>query len=87
MTLVMRGTFRVDDDGFPVGKIEIEAREWRQMVRLAVRSGLIDRETAGTITSAVEFVTALAGTGDDLKARIGLSGGKIRNSLGRPLDD
>jgi len=78
MRLVLRGAFEVDDDGYPVGKLEIEARQWRQMVRLAVRAGLIDRETARAVTSAVEFVTALADSGDDLIAPLRLSGGKIR---------
>lgn len=78
MRLVFKGAFVVDDDGFPDGKIEIEAREWRQMIRLAESSGLVDRGTAKTITRAVEFVTALAGSGDDLALPLGLSGGKVR---------
>lgn len=78
MRLVLTGDFKVDDDGFPVGEIAIEAREWRQMVRLAVRSKLIGRDLAETITTAVEVVTMLAGTGDTLKAPLGLSGGKVR---------
>ena len=78
MRLVVKGSFVVDDDGFPHGEIEIEAREWRQMVRLAVSSGLIDRSNARTITRAVEFVTALAGSGDDLALPLGLSAGKLR---------
>jgi hypothetical protein len=74
----MRGDFKVDDDGFPEGKIEVEAREWRQMIRLAVQSDVIDRDTARSIIKAIEFVNALAGGNDDLSAPFGLSGGKIR---------
>lgn len=78
MRLILRGAFKVDDDGYPVGEIKIEAREWRQMVRLAVSSGVIDRDTAKSITKGVEFLTALTGGGDDLSAPLGLSGGKVR---------
>ena len=78
MRLYVRGDFKVDEDGFPEGKIEVEAREWRQMIRLAVHSDLIDRDTAKSIIKAIEFVTALTGSGDDLSAPFGLSGGKIR---------
>ena len=78
MRLVASGAFRVDDDGYPDGEIEVEAREWRQMLRLAVTSGLIDRDTARTIESAVEIITALTGGGEDLTAPLGLSGGKVR---------
>ncbi|MEM6623809.1 MAG: DUF2125 domain-containing protein [Pseudomonadota bacterium] len=78
MRLVVKGSIIVDDNGFPQGDIRIEADEWRQMVRLAVSSGILNRDLAGDVTRAVEFVTALTGTGDSLALPLGLSGGKIR---------
>lgn len=78
MRLVVKGSIEVDDDGYPVGDVRILAREWRQMVRLAVSSGIISRETARTVTDAIEFVTALTGSGDSLTIPLGLSGGKVR---------
>jgi len=78
MRLSLRGALTVDDQGFPVGKIDIEVREWRQMVRLARRSGLIDRQIARSITKAVELATALAGSGEVLNLTIRFRGGKIR---------
>ena len=78
MRLVAKGSVEVDDRGFPVGEIAIEAREWRQMVRLAVSTGLIDSGTAQTVTQGIEFLTALTGGGDDLSVPLGLSGGKLR---------
>ena len=78
MKLVVSGAFEVDEDGYPVGSIEVEAREWRQMLRLAVSSGAIDEGTAETITTGLEFVTALTGGGDSLSAPLNLSGGKVR---------
>ena len=78
MKLVVSGAFEVDEQGYPVGSIEIEAREWREMLRLAVGSGVIDAGTADTITTAIEFVTALTGDGDTLSAPLNLSGGKVR---------
>ena len=78
MRLAFSGAFRVDDDGYPDGEIEVEAREWRQMIRLAVTSGLIGRDTAGTIESAVELIISLTGNSEDLRAPLRLSGGKVR---------
>ena len=78
MRLFARGAFTVNDDGFPEGQIEIEAREWRQMIRLAVNAGVIDSDTARTITRGIEILTALTGGGKNLVAPIGLSGGKVR---------
>ncbi|MFK7945644.1 MAG: DUF2125 domain-containing protein [Paracoccaceae bacterium] len=78
MRLVAKGAVQIDDRGFPVGKIEIDAREWRQMIRLAVSAGIVDSDTARSVTKGVEFLTVLTGGGDDLSLPIGLSGGKVR---------
>jgi len=78
MRLVLKGSFEVDDFGYPVGSIEVEAREWRQMVRLARRSGVIDRGMEANIVQGIELFTALLGGGDDLSAPFGLSDGKIK---------
>lgn len=78
MELVVRGDIAVDDQGFPEGRVQVEAREWRQMIRLAQGNGVIDREIAKNITTAIEFVTALTGSGDRLSLPLGLSGGKVR---------
>ncbi len=78
MKLVVSGSFVVDDQGYPDGSVQVEAREWRQMVRLAVSSGVIGDKTASGITRAIEFVTALTGSGDTLSAPLNLSGGKLR---------
>ena len=78
MELVVSGSFTVDERGYPDGQIEVEAREWRQMVRLAVSSGLIGEETAGAVTKAIELLTMLTGGGDSLSAPFNLSGGKLR---------
>lgn len=78
MKLVLKGSFRVDDAGYPVGKLRIEAREWRKIISLAVRSGAIGPDLAETITGAVEIVTALSGGGETLKLPLGLKDGAIR---------
>ncbi len=78
MRLVVSGAFEVDDQGYPEGSITVEAREWRQMLRVAVSSGVIDGGTADTIKTAIEFVTALTGSGETLSAPLNLSGGKLR---------
>lgn len=78
MRLVAKGAVQVDERGFPTGEITVEAREWRQMIRLAVSAGVIDNRTARTVTQGVEFLTALTGGGDNLSLPLGLAGGKIR---------
>ncbi|MEM7190387.1 MAG: DUF2125 domain-containing protein [Pseudomonadota bacterium] len=75
MRLVVRGAFDVNAAGFPDGEIEVEAGEWREMIRLAIRSGMIDVSTGETITQGVELLT---GGGDELQLTLGLSGGKVK---------
>lgn len=78
MRLVVKGAVEVDENGFPVGDIRIEAREWRQMVRLAVSSGIIDRNTATSVTRAIQFVSSLTGSGETLSLPLGFGGGKVK---------
>lgn len=78
MKLVISGAVQVDDKGYPVGSIQVEARQWRQIVRLAVSAGVIGHDTAAAATRAVEVVTALTGSGDDLSLPLNLSDGKVR---------
>ena len=78
MKLVISGAFQVDDAGYPVGKINIEAQQWEKIVSLAVKSGAIDSDMAETITGAVRLVTALSGGGDDLRLPLRLKGGEVR---------
>jgi hypothetical protein len=78
MKLVIKGAFQVDDAGYPVGKINIEAQQWQKIVDLATKSGVIDKDMAETITGAVKLVTALSGGGDNLKLPLRLKGGEVR---------
>ena len=78
MRLAVSGEFKVDANGYPEGEIAVEAREWRQMVRLAVSAGAIDQGTADTVIQAIEFVNTLAGGREELRAPFKLAGGKIR---------
>ena len=78
MRLVVKGAIEVDDAGYPVGKFEIQAREWRQMIRLVRNIGIIDHQTSLDIANAVEFVTALTGSGDSLSVPLNFSGRKLR---------
>ena len=77
MRLALTGRFTVNAQGYPEGEIAVEAREWRQMVRLAVSAGAFDVKTARSIIQAIEFITAMAGS-NELRAPFKLAGGKIR---------
>jgi len=77
MRLMAKGALTVGDDGYPEGDIRVEATEWCHIARLAALSELIDHGTARVIADAVEFIAALAGTGDKPSLPLALSKGKI----------
>lgn len=78
MRLSVSGAFDVDERGFPVGQIKIEAKEWPQMVRLAVRSGIISAGMGRQVEQAIKLFVGFTGGGNDLSAPLGLADGKIK---------
>ena len=78
MRLDVRGKVDVDRDGYPVGEMEVFARDWRDMIRLARQSGWIGRDLAQTIEGGLEFVAALSGKSDALTVPLTFRGGRIR---------
>ena len=78
MELAVTGSVIVDDQGFPEGELSVTARDWRQMVDLAHKSGIIGKDLADGIETALGFVSALSGGGDDLETPLTLAGGKVR---------
>lgn len=78
MKLVIKGSVQVEDSGYPRGKLQVDAREWRQIVQLAVKTGVIGEGTADTIAGAVQLLTALTGAGDDLSLPLTLKSGEVR---------
>ena len=77
MRLSVRGEIEVDRAGYPVGRLEVEAREWRRIVEVAEKGGLIGGDLADAISGALEFVSALSG-GGELRVPLTLSDRKVR---------
>ncbi len=77
MRLEAKGEIDVDRDGYPVGKLDVTARHWREIIALAERSGAIGRDMAGTLTTALEVVAMLGGNRDELDATFRFSDGQV----------
>jgi hypothetical protein len=78
MRLEAKGAIKVDDQGYPVGKIDVTARQWRDIITLAERSGAIGRDIAEGLTTALELVAMLGGNRDELDATLKFKNGDIR---------
>lgn len=71
------GEIRVDKHGYPKGKIDVTARNWREIIAMARRSGAIGAEMAKALTQALELVALLGRNHDELDATLKFSDGEI----------
>lgn len=78
MRLDAKGAIKVDDQGYPVGEIDVTARQWHDIITLAERSGAIGRDIAEGLTTALELVAMLSGNRDELDATLKFKNGEIR---------
>jgi hypothetical protein len=78
MLLDAKGAITVDDQGYPVGKIDVTARQWRDIIELAERSGAIGPDVAEALTTALELVALLGGNRDELDATLRFKDGEVR---------
>ena len=75
-----KGDVKVDAAGRPTGKIDVRAKNWREMLTVGVAAGLIPSELAGTLESGLGLVARLSGNPDTLDAPLSFRDGKV--SLG-----
>lgn len=60
------GTVTVDSLGYPSGKISVRARNWRQMLEVAVDSGLIPADLRSTLEGGLGLLARLSGNPDTI---------------------
>jgi hypothetical protein len=77
MRLVAKGKIKVDDQGYPKGKIALTARHWREIIALARRSGAIGPSMAEALETALELVALLGGNRDELDATLKFKDGQV----------
>jgi len=77
MRLSAQGRIDADAKGFAEGSVTLVLREWRKMVDIARRSGVISRDVARAIKRAIEFKNALFSS-DDVRVTLSFGDGKVR---------
>ena len=60
------GSVDLDREGYPTGSLDIRAKNWRQILDLAVAADSIDRDVADTIAKGLEFIAMMSGNKDTL---------------------
>lgn len=73
--LSVKGRMQVAADGKPEGEFDVKARNWRAMLDASVRSGLLQRAVADTISAGLELVSILSGGGDEIDLTLRLTRG------------
>jgi len=74
------GALTINGTGEPEGRITFRARNWRQMVDVAVAVGLVNPEVSDTWVMALEMLEAQSETGDELEIALRFERGRM--SLG-----
>jgi hypothetical protein len=60
------GTVEVDSEGYPTGKISVRAKNWEDMIQLAVDSGALDAGTGQSLIVGLGFIAMLSGNKETL---------------------
>ncbi|MDJ0628017.1 MAG: DUF2125 domain-containing protein [Rhodobacter sp.] len=77
LELWMAGDLTVDAAGVPSGKITVKAKNWREMLQLAVSAGWIPDSFAPTLETGLELLAGLAGSPKTLDAPLTIRNGAV----------
>lgn len=68
ITLQAAGMLTVDTLGRPEGRLDVRARNWRDMLRVARESGLVPAKVAPTVENALELLAGMSGNPETIDA-------------------
>lgn len=75
--LAADGEVQVDRAGVPTGRINIRAKNWREMFQIAVRAGFVDPNVSQTAENLLEILAQLSGDPDTLAAPLSFQNGRM----------
>jgi hypothetical protein len=76
LDLQVAGDLVADSAGLAEGEIVVKARNWREILALAVSAGLVPERLAGPLEGALEVVSGLAGRPETLDVPVRFRGGR-----------
>ncbi len=74
LTLQAAGQLTVDNRGYPQGRLDVRAKDWRGMLRVAKDSGVLPETIAPTVESALALLAGLSGNPETLDAPLTFRG-------------
>ena len=77
LQLRAKGELTVDAEGYPTGEIALNARNWREMLALAVRAGAVPTEAASAAELGLGLLARLSGAENSLDAPLSFSNARV----------
>ena len=78
LELSIAGDVDIDTAGLPEGEIVIKARNWRDILKMAVSSGTLTEGFASTLESGLSLISQMAGNPETLDVPLTFSSGRVR---------
>lgn len=78
LELLAAGAVTVDASGLPEGEITVKARNWRDILEMAVASGMLGEGFAATLEDALSLIARMAGNPRTLDIPLNFRGGRVR---------
>ncbi|WP_412508127.1 DUF2125 domain-containing protein [Roseovarius sp. SYSU LYC5161] len=77
LELQAAGTVDIGADGRPVGEVTVKARNWRDILDMAVTSGAVPQGLADTLRDGLSLVSRMAGNPRTLDIPLGFRNGRV----------
>jgi hypothetical protein len=78
LELLVAGEVDVDAAGMPDGEVVVKARNWRDILQMAVSSGTLQPGFANTLESGLSLVSQMAGNPETLDIPLNFAKGRVR---------
>ncbi len=73
-----QGRLTTDSRGFAEGRIDLRARNWREMIEIAEASGAIGGGMGGALRTGLDLIARLSGDRNSLNVPLDFEGGQMR---------
>ncbi len=78
LDLRAKGEVHADANGFAEGEITLRAKNWRQMLEIAEKSGAMKPEIASAVRGGLDLIAMLSGDRETLTVTLGFSDGRAK---------
>ncbi|MEQ9241777.1 DUF2125 domain-containing protein [Roseovarius indicus] len=78
LELQAAGEVTVDAQGYPEGEVTVKARNWRDILKMAVASGTLPDAFAGTLEDGLGLISQMSGNPKTLDIPLNFRNGKVR---------